>query len=293
MIFLMRLIVKQKIEEVFSSSINEIQFSSVSGGSINEAYCITVNNRQVFCKINSASKFPHLFEKEKSGLALIQKQNAIKTPGIVAYLEVDRQQVLLLNWIREGERTKNFWKKFGTQLAILHQQSNNYFGLDEDNYMGSVPQNNQQTNNWIDFFIRQRLEPLIAQCTDQKLLTAYHQKQFEKLYLKLSTIFNKVEKPSLLHGDLWSGNFMCNENSEPVLIDPAVYFGHPSADLAMTTLFGGFQSSFYEAYHYHSPFPANYKEQWQVCNFYPLLIHLFLFGRNYLVQIEQALKQFA
>ena len=83
---------------------------------------------------------------------------------------------------------------------------------------------------------------------------------------------------------------MCNQNFMPVLIDPAVYFGHRSVDLAMTTLFGGFDKSFYEAYHYHYPFPANYKMQWSVCNLYPLLIHLLLFGKSYLSQIEHTLS---
>ena len=85
---------------------------------------------------------------------------------------------------------------------------------------------------------------------------------------------------------------MCNQDSKPVLIDTAIYFGHPSADLGMTTLFGGFDSQFYEAYNYHSPFPSKYKEQWKICNLYPLLIHLLLFGKSYLSQIEQTLHSY-
>ncbi|HVF97476.1 MAG TPA: fructosamine kinase family protein, partial [Flavisolibacter sp.] len=116
-------------------------------------------------------------------------------------------------------------------------------------------------------------------------------RQFENIDKRLEEIFEE-EKPSLLHGDLWSGNFMCNLKGEPVLFDPAVYYGHRSADLAMTTLFGGFKPSFYEAYHHHFPLPANYKEQWAACNLYPLLIHLYLFGTRYLSQIEETLRQF-
>jgi protein-ribulosamine 3-kinase len=137
------------------------------------------------------------------------------------------------------------------------------------------------------------LQPLVDQCLSQKLLSSKHQTQFEQLYKQLSSVFNDQQKPSLLHGDLWSGNFMCNQNAEPVLIDTAVYFGHPSIDLAMTTLFGGFRSGFYEAYHYHSSFPSNYKEQWEICNLYPLLIHLVLFGRSYLSQIETILARYS
>lgn len=158
--------------------------------------------------------------------------------------------------------------------------------------MGSIPQSNQPTNNWIDFFIQQRLQPLVEKSLSQKLLSSKHQTEFENLYKELPSIFEEEQKPSLLHGDLWSGNFMCNENSQPVLIDTAVYFGHPSIDLGMTTLFGGFRSAFYDAYNYHSSLPSNYKEQWEVCNLYPLLIHLLLFGRSYLSQIERTLHNY-
>lgn len=284
--------IQQKLKELFSNNTNEISFGSVGGGCINETHRISFGNRRFFCKINSATKFPHLFQKEASGLKLIEKQNIIKVPAVIDCFETNGQQVLLLEWIDEGERTESFWKKFGEQLAALHQTSNSHFGLNEDNYMGSVPQSNQPTDNWIDFFIHQRLQPLVQQCVSQKLLSLNNQSQFENLYKQLPSIFEKEQKPALLHGDLWSGNFMCNENEEPVLIDTAVYFGHPSIDLGMTALFGGFRSGFYEAYNYHSPFPPNYKEQWEVCNLYPLLIHLLLFGRSYLSGIERTLHNY-
>lgn len=284
--------IQQKLKELFSYNTNEISFGSVGGGCINETYRIRFGNQQFFCKINSAVKFPHLFLKEANGLRLIGKQNLVKVPKVIDYSETNGQQVLLLEWINEGDRTEGFWKKFGEQLAALHRASNEYFGLNENNYMGSIPQSNQPTKNWIDFFIQQRLQPLVEKSLSQKLLSSKHQTQFENLYEQLPSIFEEEQKPSLLHGDLWSGNFMCNQNEEPVLIDTAVYFGHPSIDLGMTSLFGGFRSAFYEAYNYHSPFPCNYNEQWEICNLYPLLIHLSLFGRSYLPQIERTLHNY-
>ncbi|HEX8316263.1 MAG TPA: fructosamine kinase family protein [Flavisolibacter sp.] len=272
--------------------IEQIKFSAVGGGSINEAYRISFGNENIFCKVNSATKFPQLFIKEKAGLALIRKQNIITVPSVIDCFEHDDQQLLLMEWIGEGERTERFWKKFGEELAVLHQQSADYFGLNEDNYMGSVPQSNHQHQTWASFFTAERLQPMIARCYEKSLLTKSHLHQFEKLRSGIEGLFEN-EGPSLLHGDLWSGNFMCNQNGDPVLIDPAVYYGHRSMDLAMTTLFGGFRSSFYKAYHYHYPFPANYKEQWAICNLYPLLIHLYLFGSNYLPQIQSTLKQFS
>ena len=129
-------------------------------------------------------------------------------------------------------------------------------------------------------------------CISKKLLTTQHQKAFDNLFKKLPFIFNDNEKPALLHGDLWSGNFMCNSQQQPVLIDPASHYSHRSMDLGMTTLFGGFDPSFYEAYHYYFPMPPNYKDQWLICNLYPLLIHLLLFGNSYLPQIQQTLHKF-
>lgn len=283
--------IQQKLAANFSN-VGKINFSSVGGGSINDTYRISFGDKNVFCKINSATKFPQLFAKEKNGLELICKQGIIKVPSVINCFEFEDKQILLLEWINEGKRTEGFWRTFGEQLAALHQQSSDYFGLDEDNYMGSVPQSNQKHSDWNSFFAEERLQPMIERCFDKNLLTKNHLQAFENLQQKLPDIF-KREKPSLLHGDLWSGNFMCNQNSEPILIDPAVYYGHRSIDLAMTTLFGGFRQPFYDAYHYHFPLPVNYEEQWAVCNLYPLLIHLYLFGTSYLSQIETTLKGFA
>jgi fructosamine-3-kinase len=285
--------IRYKLEESYGSlSTGAIEFGSVGGGCINETYKIRFGHQQLFCKVNSATKFPHLFEKESHGLKLIAEQNVIKVPGVIDCFETEGKQVLLLQWVNERERTEAFWKRFGQELAALHSVTNGYFGLNENNYMGSVPQSNSATAKWTDFFIQQRLQPLVDRSLTEGLLSSRHEAEFERLYRKLSSFFGDDREPSLLHGDLWSGNFMCNENAEPVLIDTAVYFGHPSIDLGMTTLFGGFPSSFYEAYDHHSPFPTNYKEQWDICNLYPLLIHLVLFGRPYLSQIEAILHRY-
>ena len=285
--------IHDKLVELFGSeSTASIEFGPVGGGCINETHRIRFGNQQFFCKVNSATKFPHLFEKESHGLELIARQKVIKVPGVIDCFETGGKQVLLLQWVNEGERTQGFWERFGQQLAELHTVTNEYFGLHEDNYMGSVPQRNSATAKWTDFFIHQRLQPLVDQSLTGGLLSSRHVADFEKVYRKLPSFFADDQQPSLLHGDLWSGNFMCNENAEPVLIDTAVYFGHPSIDLGMTTLFGGFRGSFYEAYNHHSPFPPNYKEQWDICNLYPLLIHLVLFGRSYLSQIENILHRY-
>lgn len=269
------------------------QVVPVGGGSINECYRINQEGRSYFCKINSATKFPQLFLSEKKGLQLLASRNLIKTPDVIDCFEADNRQFLFLEWIPEGERTKKFWSSFGTGLARLHHQKHEQFGLEQNNYMGSVEQLNTWSTQWTEFFIRCRLEPLKEKCFQARLLTSRHINGLTDFYFRLENVFDPGQKASLVHGDLWNGNFICNQQGEAVLIDPAAYYGHPSVDLGMSRLFGGFDSVFYEAYHYHAPFPANYKEQWQACNLYPLLIHLLLFGRSYLPQIESTLQQFA
>lgn len=278
--------IHDKLDLRFSS----LQFHSVAGGSINNTYEIRIDNHpKFFLKINSATKYPGLFKKEKSGLEFLRQQKIIIVPGVIFSEEIDDYQFLLLDWIEGGIRSGKFWKMFGEQLAALHRATNLYFGFEEDNYMGALPQINRQHTDWTEFFIHCRLQPQIDLAKEKHLLQTKHINAFENLYGHLPTIFNN-EPASLLHGDLWSGNYMCNHDSKPVLIDPAVYFGHRSMDLAMTTLFGGFDKVFYESYNHYFSLPENYVEQWDVCNLYPLLIHLNLFGAGYLSQIESILQ---
>jgi fructosamine-3-kinase len=271
--------------------IRTLHWKPVYGGSINSCFALQTEKSIFFCKINNATKFPHLFEFEQKGLELIGKQHIIATPQVIECFESNNHQFLILEWIKEGERTKAFWENFGKQLAQLHHVSHNAFGLDHSNYIGAIAQDNEWLADWNSFFIQKRIMPLVNQCYDLHLLDHGHLRSFQVLYKRIADLFER-SSAALLHGDLWSGNFMCNEKQQPVLIDPAVYFGHRSMDLGMTTLFGGFDQAFYEAYHYHFPLPPQHQAQWAVCNLYPLLIHLLLFGKTYLSSIESTLQEF-
>ncbi|MEI9808371.1 MAG: fructosamine kinase family protein [Bacteroidota bacterium] len=285
-------LLKTLLPEQLNIPVSSVELSPVGGGSINDTYRVTINSgKRFFLKLNSSTTCPGLFEKEKNGLAFLNQANCILIPPVILDKTNDNGQLLLMEWIEAGIRDEDFWKKFGEQLARLHTISHTHFGFEEDNYMGSLLQINTYTADWISFFIRYRLQPQIELAAARRLLDKSHISSFETLFKKLDTIFT-IEKPSLLHGDCWSGNFMCNDRSQPVLIDPAVYFGHRSMDLAMTTLFGGFDKVFYDSYHYHLPLPRNYQEQWEVCNLYPLLIHLNLFGQSYLHDILATLRRF-
>lgn len=284
---------KNLLSQQFHERISTLHFQPVGGGSINQTFKLTFSNAHtLFCKINSASAFAQLFQKEREGLEALRSPGAIKTPSVIACSILDDYQVLILEWIQSGAKTHGFFKKFGEQLAALNHTTAANFGWESENYMGSVPQQNGFHENWTHFFIHQRLEPLVQKCLAKNLLTQTEHELFKKLYSRLPQLFNDDERPALLHGDLWSGNYMCNPHAEPVLIDPAVYYGHRSMDLAMTTLFGGFDAVFYEAYNYHFPLPANYKEQYKICNLYPMLIHLLLFGKSYLTPIQQTITVF-
>jgi fructosamine-3-kinase len=264
---------------------------SIGGGSINDTYRVKYNNEQYFLKLNDAAALPGLFAKEKNGLQLLAAQGIFRIPAVIDSTEAGPVQVLLLEWIDSGPKSGTFWSSFGEQLAHLHTVSNQQFGLYEDNFMGALPQVNSYHSAWSDFFIRCRLQPQIQLAAGNKLIDSQAIAAFERLYSKVPGIFSP-EQPALLHGDLWSGNYLCDANHRPVLVDPAVYFGHRSMDLAMTTLFGGFEKPFYEAYDYHYPLPGNYADQWEICNLYPLLIHLNLFGRSYLSDVLATLKRF-
>lgn len=286
-------VVEQLIAPYFGGSTKQLQFRRTGGGSINETYQVSIPGQRLFCKLNSAALFPQLFEKEMIGLEMLRGKTGLHVPEVIACESLDGVQVLILEWIEETTPDEQFWTVFGEELARLHSIKTDQFGSEENNYMGSVLQSNRKHQDWITFFQHERLEPLVKKCRDKNLLSKKDMEAFGKLYKELPGIFDSPIRPSLVHGDLWSGNFMCGHNRQPVLIDPAVYFGHPSVDLGMTTLFGGFPSSFYQAYQAQSSFPSNYREQWMACNLYPLLIHLFLFGLSYKRKIEESFQLLA
>lgn len=276
---------------LFQTSISP-RFETVSGGSINSCFKVILpGHPNFFLKINDAPVYPQLFECEKTGLECLQ-QAGVNTPQIIQQFTDNKYQFLLLEWINPGNKTIHFWKKFGEQLAQLHQSSAAQFGFYENNYIGSLRQTNDLNPSWTAFFVDQRLLPQVRLATTKGYLQKKHHLAFEKLFLRLDEFF-PAERPSLLHGDLWSGNFLCDEHSSPILIDPAVYFGHRMMDLAMTRLFGGFDNIFYEAYDYHFPFPKNQLEQSDICQLYPLLVHLNLFGLSYLDDIDFILNRYA
>jgi fructosamine-3-kinase len=232
-----------------------------------------------------------MFRRERMGLECLAATGSARVPAVLLDTVDEGLQFLLMEWVEEGNRTPAFWRRFGEQVAKLHQNTNEKFGFADDNYIGSLPQKNGWYDNWVSFFEERRLRPQVELGLRNGSLDTGMAARFEKLYSLLGSFFDH-EPASLLHGDLWGGNFICDRHERPVLIDPAIYYGHRSMDLAMTKLFGGFYRDFYDSYEYHFPLPANHLQQWEICNLYPLLVHLNLFGASYLGGIMDVVKKY-
>ncbi|MEJ6980181.1 fructosamine kinase family protein [Pedobacter sp. P351] len=290
----------EQLSEAISIAIKEYSdndgslglLSSVSGGSINKCFQIEYGKESFFLKVNSSVKFPSMFIAEAEGLKQIGLTNTIQVPKVICHGVSNDEQFLVLEWIEQGINDACAQAEMGRRLAELHMNTQLQFGLDHDNYMGSLVQSNKRSPSWSEFFIIERLVPQVEMARNRNLLSNSVLIQFEILYKNLDGLFPR-EIPSLLHGDLWSGNYLINYLNKPVLIDPAIFYGHREVDIAMTTLFGGFQQPFYDAYHEMFPLKEGWKERLDLWNLYPSLIHINLFGQSYVSQLMQILNRFA
>ena len=264
---------------------------AVGGGSINSAYGLETNAGKLFVKLNSASHYPNMFEKEALGLSILSEVEELPVPEVEGFDENHKEAFLILKFIDTGAPSAGFWENFGHGMAHLHGHNADTFGLNHDNYIGSLSQSNTFHDTWSEFFIEERLKPQIKLAFDGKQLINSDVKAFENFFNRFPEIFPE-ELPALLHGDLWSGNFMTNQAGEAVLIDPAVYFGHREMDLGMSQLFGGFHRRFYDAYNEIRPLESGWEKRLDYCNLYPLLVHVNLFGGSYVHSVKQIIKSF-
>ncbi|QSE96195.1 fructosamine kinase family protein [Fulvivirga lutea] len=283
--------IPEEIKTCLIDNYGELQsFTPASGGCINNGGTAKCKSQELFLKWNSASLYPGMFAAEAKGLNLLRKSELI-VPEVLEVINGQTYEALILENIRSGGQNKNTMEKFGGQLAQMHRITQKKYGLDHDNYMGSLKQYNKPHENWIEFYIAQRLEPQLEIAVKKGLADLQLQMKFEKLYKLLPKLL-VIEQPSLVHGDLWSGNYMINSDGNAVLIDPAVTFANREVDLAMTKLFGGFSQEFYSGYEAEYPTEKGLNERLDIYNLYPLLIHLNLFGSSYRSQIISILNYF-
>ena len=281
----------EQISRTIGKPVDIERDSAVGGGSINDAYRLDTNEGCFFVKVNSADRFPSLFEAEADGLHRLAAAGVIRVPKVIGHGEDHNDSYLLLEHISAGARTEAFWEDLGRSLARLHTHTHDRFGLARDNYIGSLKQVNTPSARWEDFLIQHRLEPFVKMARDKGRLGMGDVLRFERLYMRMPSLF-PTEAPALLHGDLWNGNFLCDEHNAPVLIDPAVYYGHREMDTAMSRLFGGFEPAFYAAYQNERPLEQDWEERIDLCNLYPLLVHVNLFGGGYAQQVTAILGRF-
>ncbi|WP_346239166.1 fructosamine kinase family protein [Niabella insulamsoli] len=263
----------------------------VSGGDINEAFRVVTASRDYFLKVNDAARFPDLFLREAEGLEKLRACKMLHIPKVMGYGAVGGLQYLLLEWCGHGQPSRNAQQCLGAGLAALHRITAPSFGFETDNYIGSLPQINQPSESWPAFYAQYRILPLAAQLRSSGDLNSTDIKRIEKCCLAFAEIFPE-EPPALLHGDLWSGNYIIGAEGDAFLIDPAVYFGHREMDIGMTRLFGGFSNDFYEAYHHAYPLQSGWQHRITYTQLYPLLVHALLFGGAYTGRVKKIISQF-
>jgi fructosamine-3-kinase len=266
----------------------------VGGGCINTCSRLELSDgRLLFLKENSA-RFPGMFRSEAEGLVALEADHGPRVPKPLAWGETAEGQFLLMEWIEGGKKPKRWAEDFGRSLARLHSNPMPYWGFPGDNYIGGTPQPNVRTGSWSTFFGEHRLGHQVRLARKGGLLGARTAAKAERLIARLPGLLaNAASHPSILHGDLWSGNVMAGPDGEAVMVDPAAYFGHGETDLAMTELFGRMDESFYRAYDEILPRPPGYAERREIYNLYHLLNHLNLFGGSYLAGVERVLDAFA
>lgn len=281
-------------QEGFLTSDQEIQsFERQHGGSINDSFLLRTSSAKYFVKINRRRGLKDFFECECKGLEMLRHSSGLVVPEIVAMIKAESESIelLVLDFLEEGKPSPNFWKNFGRDLADLHHNSSDYFGLEYDNYVGSLRQSNTTHEDWVNFFVHERLDVQYRLARSQHYLDEQFGKDLNRLYGRLEELIPK-EPAALLHGDLWSGNYRVLGSGQAAIFDPAVYFGHREVDLAMMHLFGGFHRSLFDSYHEAFPLEEGWEERIDLFNLYPLLVHVNLFAGSYGSRARQVLKKF-
>ena len=276
---------KTHLEERFLLSIKNIK--PLSGGDINDVYLLETENQNYVVKVNEVNTFPAMFKKEVNGLEALRKTHAIDIPEVLGFGNFEKHTYLVLAYKKSGKLSNRFWEVFGQQMAALHQNSREHFGFKEDNYYGSLQQYNQKESTASRFFIHQRLMPQFKLAGEN----GYEFKQLDLFYKRAEQLIPE-EKPSLIHGDLWSGNYLVDSQDKPCLIDPAVSYAPREMDLAMMHLFGGFDHRLFQAYDEAFPLKEDWKERVQLWQLYYILGHVNLFGGNYYTFAKAIMKKY-
>ncbi len=266
-----------------------LKHKPLQGGDINGVFLLETNKGNFVLKTNDANRFPNMFEAEAKGLQLLKNTKTFAIPEVIHFGENENHSYLILEYINPGTKNPNLNETFGRQLAALHQNTASHFGLDHDNYIGSLPQKNEGNfTHSAEFYVEKRLKP-------QLHLAAQNGFAFNNLDPFFKNIHNEIpdEPPALIHGDLWNGNYLVDNSGNPCLIDPAVCFASREMDLAMMQLFGGFADEVFHAYNESFPLTKGWKNRTDLWQLYYLLVHLNLFGSGYYNQVNTIIRKYS
>ncbi|MFC7391907.1 fructosamine kinase family protein [Scopulibacillus cellulosilyticus] len=288
------------IKKVISSALERIgdktpvkQIKPVSGGSINEAFKLETESCQYFIKLKKGAP-RNFFKKEAEGLNLIRSTHTSRVPEVYDCADAkgqDNTGILMLQWI-EGQRNNQTEIKLGQRLAHMHGHESKFYGLKTQTFIGELKQFNGLFTSWVNYYREQRLFQQIELGKQRGTIK-------DKRYKKLITLLDNLHRflpdnvaASLLHGDLWGGNWMAGPEGEPYLIDPSVFYGDREMDMAFTEVFGGFSTDFYSAYQEVYPLSGEYEDRKALYQLYYLLVHLNLFGESYGSGVDRILDYY-
>lgn len=283
---------KTALTQLVPSIDSVTDLSPVGGGCISDAARVGVSmkdgqTKTLFVKSNAAS-FAENFRCEAGGLGRLRTAGAIRVPEVVAQGVVDGRAWLVLEWIDTARRGGGFFADFGRRLAELHRATlGDRIGLDHDNFLGSARQINSPETSWVRFVAEHRIGFQLRWAIDRGIAGDRLRRDVQRVIDRLDDLLSgRDESTSLVHGDLWSGNYLCDSGGQPVIIDPAVYHGCREAELGMLRLFGGCPSEFGDAYQDSFPMPDGWQRRTSVYVLYHLLNHLNLFGSGYRDQCQ-------
>jgi fructosamine-3-kinase len=264
------------------------QHHSVGGGCINQAYQITDGQQTFFLKVNQASQVAML-EAEALGLKEMYDSQTIRVPKPICWGTADGTAYLVLEWLDLGYGGDSAWSRMGENLAAMHRVSSNKgFGWHQTNTIGATLQPNPWTATWLEFYREHRLRHQFRLAARRG---GHFPRQHEILMALSDLLAGHDPAPALVHGDLWSGNAAVTQSGEPVILDPATYFGDREVDIAMTELFGRFPAAFYEAYQSAYFLDQGYAKRKILYNLYHILNHFNLFGGSYESQANRMIDQ--
>ncbi len=282
--------IESALFSTFGYEVEMLDFQFLYGGNFNLAVRVQTPDGAFFVKWNQGDH-EGMFESEARSLALLREAGALHIPKVLGFGQKPEGAYLVMEFVAPGPQRADYWEDFGQRLANLHRRSHPNHGLDFDNYIGALPQKNEPMKNGVEFFVKNRLQVQAGRALYEGKIKPDLYEKFQKFYEKLPSLLPN-EAPALLHGDLWSGNVMTGSDGRVVLVDPASYYGLREAELAFTTMFGGFDASFYATYYESFPVENGFTERIPLYNLYPLLVHVNLFGGGYLTAVERILKRY-